>query len=82
MSKYINADHFLVLFETNEYKPYEHIFKARTDALASNIVIINHSLLLQDASSSQPIFGQIQNLIIDEAHNLEDTMTDALIKAF
>ncbi len=78
----INSDHFLVLFESNEYKSYEHIFKARSYASIANIVIINHSLLIQDANSTQPIFGQIQNLIIDEAHNLEDTLTDAMIKNF
>lgn len=79
-SKSINADHFLVLFDSNDYKFYEHIFKARNKAQISNLVIINHSLLIQDAASAQPIFGQIKNLIIDEAHNLEDTTTDANIK--
>lgn len=81
-SKSINADHFLVLFDSNDYKFYEHIFKARNKAQNSNIVIINHSLLIQDAVSTQWIFGQIKNLIIDEAHNLEDTTTDANIKQF
>lgn len=80
--KSIHSDHFLVLFESNEYKSYEYIFKARSHAATSNIVIINHSLLIQDANSTQPIFGQIQNLIIDEAHNLEDTLTDAMVKTF
>lgn len=80
--KNINSDYFLVLFENNEYKSYEYIFKARSEAMTSNIVIVNHSLLVQDAGSTQPIFGHIQNLILDEGHNLEDTMTDALIKSF
>jgi len=70
------------LFESNEYKQYEYIFKARSKASQAQIVIINHSLLIQDTHSTQPIFGQIQNLIIDEAHNLEDTLTDAMIKNF
>ncbi|MDD5770345.1 MAG: helicase C-terminal domain-containing protein [Candidatus Gracilibacteria bacterium] len=78
----ISGDHFLVLFESNEYKLYEHLYKARTIAQNSNIVIINHSLLIQDSTSSQPLFGQIKNLIVDEAHNLEDTTTDALKKTF
>lgn len=80
--KNIHSDHFLVLFESNEYKQYEYIFKARSKASQAQIVIINHSLLIQDTHSTQPIFGQIQNLIIDEAHNLEDTLTDAMIKTF
>lgn len=80
--KNIHSDHFLVLFESNEYKQYEYIFKARNHALTAQIVIINHSLLIQDKASSQPIFGHIQNLIIDEWHNIEDTLTDAMIKSF
>ena len=81
-AKNINAEHFLVLFESNDYRNYEHIFKARARAQTSNIVIINHSLLVQDSTSNQPIFWQIKNLVIDEAHNLEDATTDANIKQF
>lgn len=80
--KNIHSDHFLVLFDSNEYKMYEYVFKARNHALTSQIVIINHSLLIQDKASLQPIFGHIQNLIIDEWHNIEDTLTDAMIKSF
>lgn len=80
--KSINADNFWVLTDTNEYKHYEYIFKARSIAQKSNIVIINHSLLIQDITSSAPIFGQIKNLIIDESHNLEDASTEAFKKTF
>lgn len=80
--KNINADNFLILKDNNKYKYYEYIFKARSLAIKSNIVIINHSLLVQDINSISPIFWQIQNLIIDEAHNLEDTTTSALKKSF
>lgn len=80
--KNITSDHFLVLLDSNDYKSYEYIYKARIKAQKSNIVIINHSLLIQDATSSQPIFWHIKNLIIDESHNLEDTTTDALKKSF
>lgn len=80
--KNINADHFIVLREENPYKYYEFLFKARTNSQNANIVIINHSILLQDIKNSSPIFWEIKNLIIDEAHNLEDTTTDALKKSF
>lgn len=80
--KSINSDNFLVLLENNDYKNYEHIFKARNKAQKSNIVVINHSLLIQDANTTNSIFGQIKNLIIDEAHNLEDTTTNALTRQF
>ncbi|MDP5038890.1 MAG: exonuclease domain-containing protein, partial [Candidatus Gracilibacteria bacterium] len=80
--KNINADNFITLSDVNDNKYYEFLFKARTQAQNSNIVIINHSLLLQDINSLNPIFGQIQNLIVDESHNLEDSATDALKKSF
>jgi ATP-dependent DNA helicase DinG len=78
----IHSDAFWVLLDNNEYKLYEYMYKARMKAQSSNIVIINHSLLIQDRVASVPLFWNIQNLIIDEAHNLEDTTTDALKKTF
>lgn len=78
----IHADHFLVLSEENKYKPYEFLFHARSQAQQSHIVIINHSILLQDIKSKNGVFPHIKNLIIDEAHNLEDTTTQALKKVF
>ena len=80
--KNIHADHFIVLREDNPYKYYEFAFKARYLWQNSNIVVINHSILLQDIKNNSPIFWEIKNLIIDEAHNLEDTTTDALKKTF
>ncbi len=80
--KNIHADHFLVLREDNPYKYYEFAFKARFLWQNSNIVVINHSILLQDIKNKSPIFWEIKNLIVDEAHNLEDTTTDALKKTF
>lgn len=82
IQKNINAEHFYILLDENVYKVYEHLFKARSHAQNANIAIINHSLLIQEATSSQPILGQIKNLIVDEAHNLEDTTTDAFRKSF
>ena len=52
----INADNFLTLKDENDYKMYEYLFKSRTNASISNIVVINHSLLIQDVSSTTPIF--------------------------
>jgi predicted DnaQ family exonuclease/DinG family helicase len=80
--KNIHADHFIVLREDNPYKYYEYAFKARYLWQNSNIVVINHSILLQDIKNKSPIFWEIKNLIVDEAHNLEDTTTDALKKSF
>lgn len=80
--KNINADHFLVLRDDNPYKHYEFLYKARINSQKSNIVIINHSILLQDTKSNSWVLPEVKNLVIDEAHNLEDTTTDALKKSF
>jgi len=42
----------------------------RKKAEGSNLVIINHHLLLADMSSENSALGDYENLIIDEAHNL------------
>lgn len=77
--KNINAD---FLFTKNTYQDYEYLFKARQNLSRSNIVVINHSLLFSDIKSQNPILWKIDNLIIDEAHNVEDTLTDSVKKQF
>lgn len=53
--------------------PYECYYKNTVEALkTSTIVIVNHSLLLK-----WPYDSTIENVIIDEAHNLSDTIFDA-----
>lgn len=74
----LNADSFSTLRETNPYRKYEPLYKARQKAFSSNVVIVNHSLLIQDVKSDNSILWEIKNLIVDESHNLEDTSTDAL----
>ncbi len=78
--KKISADNSFVLKDQNPYKIYEFILKARTKATKSNIVVINHALLLWDLVNDNAIFGNISNLIVDERHNLEDTATDSFKK--
>ncbi|MBW7954707.1 DEAD/DEAH box helicase [Candidatus Gracilibacteria bacterium] len=82
LSRELSGDDLGVLSDENEFKNYEFLFKARIKAQNSNIVIVNHSLLIQDSISSQSLFKEVKNLIIDEAHNLEDTTTDASIESF
>jgi Rad3-related DNA helicase len=48
----------------------------------SNIVIINHSLLFVDLKNDFNYFGNIDNLIIDEAHSIEDIATECMKKSF
>lgn len=78
----INADNFIVLTEKNDYRRYEYLFKARTKLECSNIIIINHSLLFSDLNNEKWILWKIKNLVIDEWHNIEDTVTDSLKKKY
>ena len=51
---------------------YEECFvmKIRSLAEKSNLVIVNHSLLLSDAVSENSVLGDYSDLVIDEVHNL------------
>lgn len=49
--------------------------QARDSASRSNLIITNHSLLLADAGSGGGILPNYQDLVIDEAHHLEDQAT-------
>ena len=79
---FVNADSFWGASEKNDYKNYEYLYKARKSVEDANIVIINHSLLFSDIVSSAPILWDIKNLIIDEWHNIEDSITESLRKRY
>lgn len=51
------------------------LFRARRKAESSNIVIVNHALLLSDLASDS-VLPTFRYLIIDEAHHLEDEATE------
>ncbi|MDD2487176.1 MAG: helicase C-terminal domain-containing protein [Candidatus Gracilibacteria bacterium] len=79
--KEVNSGDKRVLSSTNPFKNNEFLFKARNNGKNSNIVVVNHSLLFQDLENvSSMILPKIKNLIIDEAHNLEASVTDSLKK--
>jgi ATP-dependent DNA helicase DinG len=48
----------------------------------ANIVVLNHSLLLSDIIAEWEISKNVENLILDEAHSLEDVATESLKKRF
>lgn len=48
---------------------------ARVHAEASNIVVVNHSLLLRDIADGGGLIPPYEYVIIDEAHHLEDEAT-------
>ena len=78
----INADDSLVFSKKNIYEKIEPIFIARKKAKKSNIVVINNSILFQDIAWENNILWNIKNLVLDEAHNLEDVVTNSLKKSF
>jgi len=49
--------------------------RARREAEAAHIVVVNHSLLLTDAAVGGALIPPYRHLIIDEAHHLEDEAT-------
>ncbi len=53
-------------------------YKARTAAESAHIVIVNHALLVSDAAAENRILPEYRRLIIDEAHHLEDAVTNGL----
>ena len=59
-----------------KYDCYVH--RARAEAEASDLVVINHALLLADAEVGGGLLPDFDHLIIDEAHHLEDAATRGL----
>lgn len=53
-------------------------YKARKRAETAHIVITNHALLIADARIDNRALPDYHNLIVDEAHHLEDAITDGL----
>ena len=53
-------------------------YKARRRAEAAHLLIVNHALLLSDATTDNRVLPEYRHLIIDEAHHLEDAVTDGL----
>ena len=53
-------------------------YKARQKAETAHIVIANHALLIADAKIENRALPEYANLIIDEAHQLEEAITQGL----
>jgi DNA polymerase-3 subunit epsilon/ATP-dependent DNA helicase DinG len=51
------------------------LFRARHQAEASHIVIVNHSLLLSDLITGRSALPTFKQLVVDEAHHLEEEAT-------
>ncbi len=53
-------------------------YKARRAAESAHVLIVNHALLLTDVMLGSKVLPEYHYLIIDEAHNLEDAVTNGL----
>ncbi len=56
----------------------DYFYRARRQAEASHVVIVNHALLLADIATENKVLPAYQYLVVDEAHHLEDATTNAL----
>ncbi|MDD3793273.1 MAG: helicase C-terminal domain-containing protein [Candidatus Gracilibacteria bacterium] len=78
----LNSDGFSSLQEKNNYKDYEFLLKSRKSVEKANIVIINHSLLFTDLVAESKLLPDLNTLVIDEAHNIEDSITESLRESY
>lgn len=78
----INADDLGTFSKENTFEKYEFCVNARKRAKKANIVIINNNILFQDIDGDNNILWKVENLILDEAHTLEDVVTQSLKKWF
>ncbi|HET9013953.1 MAG TPA: helicase C-terminal domain-containing protein [Thermomicrobiaceae bacterium] len=54
------------------------LFRARHKAESAHVIVVNHALLLSDMLAANTVLPPYRNLIIDEAHNLEEEATTQL----
>ena len=55
-----------------------YVHRARAEAEAADLVVINHALLLADAEVGGGLLPNFHHLVIDEAHHLEEAATRGL----
>jgi ATP-dependent DNA helicase DinG len=53
-------------------------YRVRKAAEAAHVIVVNHALLMADAATGHRVLPPYRRLIIDEAHHLENAVTDQL----
>ncbi len=76
----IHAWNSFIFDDANPYKDVEFSLRARKRAKSANIIITNNHILFQDMVSEGSLLGWVKNLVLDEAHALEDVVTQSLKK--
>jgi ATP-dependent DNA helicase DinG len=61
-----------------EMKGQCFFYRARRQAEGAHILVVNHALLMADAATEGRVLPEYRQLILDEAHHLEDAVTDQL----
>lgn len=77
----INAGNSFIFDEENPFLEYEFALRARKRAKTANIIVTNNHILFQDIISQWALLWGVKNLILDEAHSLEDIVTQSLKKS-
>lgn len=54
------------------------VHRARAEAERADLVVVNHALLLADAETGGSLIPDYEHLVVDEAHHLEDAVTQSL----
>jgi DNA polymerase-3 subunit epsilon/ATP-dependent DNA helicase DinG len=54
-----------------------YLQRAREAAAKAGVIVTNHALLLQDARMRGALLPEVDHLVVDEAHRLEEVATDA-----
>ena len=55
-----------------------YVHRARAEAEAADLVVVNHALLLADAEVGGGLLPEFNHLVVDEAHHLEEAATRGL----
>jgi len=79
---YLKAQKATCLGHMCPYRKYCFLVLLKKRILQADIIIINHSILLIDSHSERFLLPEYEYLIIDEAHNLENSATNALSYVF
>lgn len=80
--KFVNSDNNQILNEKNIYLKDEFVYRQKVNLDNSDIVIVNHSMLFTDLKNDFSYFWKVENLVIDEAHSIEDIATESLKSSF
>ncbi len=53
-------------------------YKARKSAETAHVLVVNHALLISDAKTDNRVLPEYRYLVMDEAHHLEDAVTNSM----